>query len=118
MFTHLSLVFLLQSVKSVLVGVEVVVVSLVGKASQDLSRRVIEVSWAAIGIKTFALIASFLSTRATSTTAEVASGCRVLVLWLRWGDRRTGVNRGVILVLGWGVLSRGAVCLLRIDFGK
>ena len=53
---HLGLVFLLELVELALVSIEVVVVVLLGEMSEHFARRVVEVSWSALGIEAFSLI--------------------------------------------------------------
>ena len=63
MFAHLSLILLLESVELALVTVKVIVIGLLSQVLEDLARWVVEVSWSAVGINTFTLIASLLSSR-------------------------------------------------------
>jgi hypothetical protein len=56
MLAHLGLVLLLKCVELTLVSVETVVVGLLGKMLQNLTRRVVKVSWSSLGVQSFSLI--------------------------------------------------------------
>ena len=53
---ELSLVLLLERVELALVSVEIIVVGLLSEMLQNLTRRVVEVSWSTFGVQSLTLI--------------------------------------------------------------
>jgi hypothetical protein len=90
MLAHLGLVLLLKSVELTLVSVEIVVVGLLGKMLQNLTRRVVKVSWSSLGVKSFSLISG---------------------LWLTLGVLRSRCARSLwafgFFSFGWGFFLWG-----------
>jgi len=92
MLAHLGLVLLLKCVELTLVSVETVVVGLLGKMLQNLTRRVVKVSWSSLGVQSFSLISGLWLTlgvlRSRCARSLWAFGflsvSRGLFLWGRW----------------------------------
>ena len=79
MLAHLSLIFLLELVELTLVSVKVIIVVLLGKMSENFTRRIVKVSWSAVSIIAFSFISLFLLGRLRGLIFSVlASRSRLL----------------------------------------
>ena len=55
-FAHLSFILLLESVELALVTIKVIVVGLLSQVLEDLTRRVVEVSWSSLRVQSLTLV--------------------------------------------------------------
>jgi len=60
MLAQLGLEFLFKLIELTLISIIVIIVVLLSEVSEDLSRRIIKVSWSSVSIKSLSLISTLL----------------------------------------------------------